>query len=188
MLEMYKPLLSTHSFVESLVREIRRLEKRRTTFRVVEWGPGESTGIILASEWCAFLLSIESDPFWYGVASECYGRDPRLLLKHLPLPAAYDATCPFVRFPDSLVPFDLMFIDGSAYRTECALAAKRLLNQNGCALLHDYIRVGGEDDKDGPLDAPGVRRYQVTFEITLGQFPFVCHDVANKTTVFGLER
>jgi hypothetical protein len=135
---------------------------------------------------CLRLTSIESDKFWFNTWRQQF-HDDRLHLFLERLPEVYCRRCSFVTRPIQSGPFDLILVDGAAYRSECVTVSRLLLSRGGIGLVHDYPGYS-EADLDGPPDAPGDRRYLTALRIALYQFPFVRPDVESRTTVFAWER
>lgn len=102
--------------------------------KVVEWGPGRSTQIILERCPTASVLSIEHDPSWFMRAQglRCSRLDLMLI----------DATSRNSNYATqaySLGSVDFAFVDGRR-RAECALVALSILRKGGVVMLHDWCR------------------------------------------------
>ena len=169
--------LTRHSYAGLLSKVIAVLERRNKPFHAVEWGPGRNSDIILASKLCVSLLSIEGQLEWYK-HYEYLENDDRVDLRFIPIPIKYDKDCKYVVTPtgeDML--YDLMFVDGQAYRIECLALARRILKPDGFAMLHDWPTP--YDSIDGPGDAPGSRGYNIAVD----KFKFKYLDKASKTSV-----
>jgi predicted O-methyltransferase YrrM len=119
-----------HGFKQVLIDWLLELQPRR----IVEWGPGLSTELMLQHAPQAEILSIEHDEAWLAVAAEKYGG--RIQLEHHRCTNRNSdyAACILDREP-----FDLAFVDGRR-RVECVLTALPLLAPGGVVILHDICR------------------------------------------------
>jgi predicted O-methyltransferase YrrM len=102
--------------------------------KIVEWGPGLSTALMLEHAPEASILSIEHDPKWHAKAQEQYGARVTLELHECTNRNSDYAACVCDRGP-----FDLAFVDGRR-RVECAFAALPRLTPNGVLIIHDICR------------------------------------------------
>lgn len=127
---------SLHSFEGPLRLALSRLRPRR----VVEWGPGLSTGIIANHEGVERLHSIEHDEKWFRRAKEQFEELPNVRL-HLRRSCKRHSRYPWLAVALSRKggPFDLAFVDGRR-RVECVLAALASVRPGGEVLLHDAER------------------------------------------------
>ncbi|MEN3940682.1 class I SAM-dependent methyltransferase [Prosthecobacter sp. SYSU 5D2] len=103
--------------------------------RILEWGPGLSTEIMLDHAPGAQVLSIEHHEGYYAKANQSLGERVRLV--HL---RADIANSSYATFALDEGPFDLVFVDGRR-RVECVMAALHVLSPGGVILLHDFCRL-----------------------------------------------
>ena len=105
--------------------------------RILEWGPGESTRIMLEERPAARIVTIEHQRDFADAARV---RFPRVHVVRCPIPvhgpSQYDAW-PALR---SCGGFDLVFVDGRR-RVACLLTARHVVRSDGgVVLLHDCQR------------------------------------------------
>jgi len=101
--------------------------------RVIEWGPGGSTQMMLDAG--LVVHSIEHDPAWWRQAQAKWGLHPNWSGQLL------SATARHSDYATAAIPrgsFDLAFVDGRR-RVECVLAAMQCTH--GPILLHDWGRA-----------------------------------------------
>lgn len=96
--------------------------------RILEWGPGGSTKLMLAHS-DANIISYEHNPKYYDVAKKKFGN--KIDLRLAEEEEYYN--------PDVTGKFDIVFIDGH-WRIECLEFAKTVLSDKGVVLLHDSGR------------------------------------------------
>jgi predicted O-methyltransferase YrrM len=108
--------------------------------RVMEWGPGLSTELILRHAPHAHLVSVEHQDSYHSAAVELVqrmGAADRAQVLLLPC-SNRKSTYATVAYEHG--PFDLVFVDGRR-RVECALVALSCLRPGGVVILHDACRV-----------------------------------------------
>lgn len=128
-----------HSFRPVLTEWLTKVNARR----VWEWGPGESTRLILeALPADGRLWSVEHDAAWAEKASQRFGRDERWDLQVLNVTRRVSPYAPCILHRPE--PFDLIFVDGRR-RVECSIAALQCLAPGGVILLHDACRKAYTD-------------------------------------------
>ncbi len=116
--------------------------------RVLEWGPGRSTRIILDNSQ-ASILTIEHDETWYAKAVNLFGNDPRVEVVKRTISmkgGESDGYCNYPLWrvlethpPDRARTYDLIFVDGRM-RCDCLVAANLLVTLDGAVVLHDAHR------------------------------------------------
>jgi len=119
-----------HGFKDVLTRWVQYLQPQR----IIEWGPGLSTALMLQHAPTARIISIEHDEVWHTKAREQFGEQITLLLKSATARNSSYATEAFRHGP-----FDLAFVDGRR-RVECCLVAMYLMRPGGVVILHDVCR------------------------------------------------
>lgn len=125
-----------HGFKQVLTDWLLRLRPTR----VMEWGPGLSTELILGHAPHASLVSVEHQESYHATAVELVqrmraeGRAKVLLLPCVSRKSTY-ATVAYDHGP-----FDLVFVDGRR-RVECVLVALTCLRPGGVVILHDACRI-----------------------------------------------
>lgn len=119
-----------HGFEQVLIDWLLKQQPRR----IVEWGPGLSTELMLQNAPQAQILSIEHDETWLEVARQKLG--DRISLEHHRCTNRNSdyAACVLDREP-----FDMAFVDGRR-RVECVLTVLPALNPGGVVILHDICR------------------------------------------------
>lgn len=103
--------------------------------RILEWGPGLSTEIMLEHAPIADVVSVEHHEGYFAKAQERF--KDRVKLLHL---RADIANSSYATIALDEGPFDLVFVDGRR-RVECVLAALHVLSPGGVILLHDFCRL-----------------------------------------------
>lgn len=114
---------------------------------VLEWGPGRSTKVILASAPDAEILTIEHNEKWFRKAESEFGTHPNVEVRHRVLSMKGGRSTGYVNYPvwramedgQGLARYDLVFVDGRS-RFDCLVAAKMLLRPGGVVMLHDAHR------------------------------------------------
>lgn len=97
--------------------------------RMLEWGPGYSTLLMMQEAPQAEIYTVEHDPRWYDYWQ------PQLTTVNLSyIPLGEYATAPL-----TWGLFDLIFVDGRN-RVECLKTARKILAPNGVVILHDSQR------------------------------------------------
>jgi hypothetical protein len=161
-----------HSYAPPL-KEL--LQRSPDGLNVVEWGPGQNTGIFLRSGKVKRLISFESDAQWFEKYRSEFSeeiasgqldlrlipfdpeRNPKqeiISLEYNPRHAYVESV--LMEFGENF--FDIAFIDGGGYRTDCTELAELIVCDGGLILWHDI--VSWRDNK--PEYASG-RRYQDVF-------------------------
>jgi len=126
--------VSMHSFATVLQDWLFKLSPAR----VIEWGPGHSTEILLKNG--CDVLSIEHNPKWFEKASQQFGEAlgwQGLLIDCTARNSEYAMIA--VQEKDRQGGFDLAFVDGRR-RVECVVAALQAVKPEGVIILHDWRR------------------------------------------------
>jgi predicted O-methyltransferase YrrM len=114
---------------ERLLRKYLRLMKPK---RILEWGVGHSTRIMVEECPSSTIDSIEHHSYWFHKYQETLKTYPnKVNLYYVPLDKGY-ATFPCQKY-------DLIFIDGRR-RVECMQTSKRVVSKAGVVILHDSER------------------------------------------------
>ena len=119
------------SFKKLLTKWCHKIEPKR----ILEWGPGEST-IVMLEECAGDITTIEHDNKWYLIWKEkldC-GRCKLLLI-----PDDEDGPMDNYSSPPVKGKFDLIFVDGRQ-RVKCMNFAKEHLSPSGVVIVHDAER------------------------------------------------
>ena len=119
-----------HGFSQVLTRWLQFVQPTR----IIEWGPGLSTELMLQHAPGAQITSIEHDAAWHQKAAEKFG--DRIDLR---LVSATARNSSYATTAYACGPFDLAFVDGRR-RVECCLIALSLLRPGGVVILHDICR------------------------------------------------
>ena len=116
-----------HSYAHLLQKYIQRVPEDSN---ILEWGPGESTKLMLKKRGGANYEIYEHDPYWCEEA-EWLNEYNNVNLHCLSLDENYTD---HVLGLDKK--FDLIFIDGTE-RVKCCKTAQMVLKPNGYVLIHD---------------------------------------------------
>lgn len=121
-----------HSFKQLL----RRYLKENKPKKILEWGPGESTNIIINICPNSNIISIEHNEKWYNIAKEEFKEynNIKIIYKEINKNTKY-ATKGYDNSP-----YDFIFIDGRR-RVECAIIALQTIKKDGVIMLHDSNRT-----------------------------------------------
>ena len=106
--------------------------------RILEWGPGKSTEIMLECAPDAKIISFEHDKSWYKRALKKFGDKVELRLRPA-LSNGRMSAYAVEAYLSKEAKFDLIFVDGRR-RVECLLTATRLVSEDGVVILHDADR------------------------------------------------
>ena len=101
---------------------------------ILEWGPGDSTQLMLDERPAAMITTYEHDPHWFQVAKKRFCHEENITLRYRTLESNYH-THPLTMDRK----FDLIFIDGRN-RVKCCMTAEKLVADHGYVLLHDANR------------------------------------------------
>ncbi len=140
---------------------------------VLEWGPGKNTELFLASPKVRQVASYESDGVWFEKYKAQFAQHAdRLDLSLVPFnvqkPVSHDIVHdnynplhpymldPLARFGEGH--FDIAFVDGAGYRTDCAEIARLLVKKNGFIIWHDILSC-----RENNPEFPSGRTYQQVF-------------------------
>lgn len=118
--------------------------RKKNPGRILEWGPGESTDLMLAETSGSHITTIEHDDYWYRKAQQRFQGQRRIsLIKESivdprnPGGSTFYCTYPFLTANRW---FDLIFIDGRC-RPDCiTLANHAYSNEDTIAIVHDSDR------------------------------------------------
>lgn len=122
-------MASPVSFIPILERWCEKIKPKR----ILEWGPGYSTQMMLELT-KADIISVENDPHWHGVWKEKL--DPKRVMVIL-LEDMDEYTTPVSKEADEK--FDMIFVDGRE-RVRCMKFAKDVVKEDGVVILHDAER------------------------------------------------
>ena len=116
----------------------------RKPMRILEWGPGESTEMMI--EWCpeAEIYTMEHISKWYDHWSKKFSKMKTInnlfmFLVEAPENNREDILWGHYTQPELFKKFDLIFIDGRE-RVRCMKYAKKMLSGGGVVILHDAHR------------------------------------------------
>lgn len=160
-----------HTFVP-VIEEI--LEASDGNLNIIEWGPGKNTEIFTKSPKVAKIISYESHRSWYNHYKNFFSEfkekaeinlfelniekpvTPSIIKKH------YDPNHPYVT--DALKKygenkFDIAFIDGAAYRTDCAEISQLIVRDGGLIVWHDILSY-----RENNPEFPSGRTYQEVYK------------------------
>jgi len=119
------------SYVGLLNKHLRQRQPKR----IVEWGPGLSTLLMVSELPDVEVVSIENDVKYFMYWAQQFREYPNIKLYPLPLERNY------VDAPYAMGRFDMAFVDGvDSTRATCLEVAAHILNPDGCALVHDSER------------------------------------------------
>ncbi len=122
----------TYSFIPLLKKHI-ILRKPK---RIVEWGSGISTVLMATELPDSEIITFESDMDWFLYWVPIF-RDFRNVKLY---PLAVDKN--YVDAPLGMGRFDLAFVDGvDTTRPACIEVAAKVLNPDGCLVVHDTERL-----------------------------------------------
>lgn len=121
------PLTGDWSF-EPLLRKYLRIKQ---PLRILEWGPGISTKIMVEEIPFVQVYTIEHDTLWANKWRAEF--PPNVQLFEIPLGAGYIQAPLYWNMW-----FDMIFVDGERNtRNQCLEVASHLLSKGGVVLLHD---------------------------------------------------
>lgn len=120
-----------HSFRQMLLKWLEQVKPTR----IVEWGPGLSTRLMLEQCPTARIMSIEHNPPWFIKAQAMKTPNLDLVLQDATARGSAYATHAYT-FGEEI---DFAFVDGRR-RVECALVALSMLREGGVVMLHDWCR------------------------------------------------
>lgn len=102
--------------------------------KILEWGPGYSTQIMLQEKKRCEIWTYENDEHWFKVYKERYGALSNVHMYHLPLGGEYE------NHPKKLgIVFDIVMVDGRN-RVDCMHTAYEVMAVDGIMILHDASR------------------------------------------------
>jgi predicted O-methyltransferase YrrM len=127
-----KKVKGDHDFEDVLRKALRAVKPER----VLEWGPGYSTGVILEECPNCHLDSIESDADWH---QRYQAKFPDVRIRLFPLKSRTEYSVWPLNGAKRYGPYDLVFVDGRR-RRECLVTAAQILNPGGVVVLHDADR------------------------------------------------
>ena len=114
------------SYVTLLQKYLRKIRPNR----ILEWGPGGSTALMIQECPHAEIVSYEHDSEWFKVAVNKFSRD-NVFIRHA-VEQDYYA-------PKACGKFGVIFVDGR-WRNECLVTSLSLLREGGVVILHDSER------------------------------------------------
>lgn len=120
-----------HGFKHILIEYLKRIQPAR----ILEWGPGLSTEVMLEHAPRAQIVSVEHDEIWHARADEQFGS--RITLLH---ERCTNRNSNYAHVAYDHAPFDFVFVDGRR-RVECVLTALKCLSEpSKIVMLHDACR------------------------------------------------
>ncbi|WP_078381386.1 O-methyltransferase [Sutcliffiella halmapala] len=125
--------MSMHDFENTLRKWLREIKPKK----ILEYGPGYSTKIMLQECPDAQITSIEHHIKWYEKAKKQFGKKINLVFEKTSGYKSHYACWPLMQ--NKVPEYDLIFIDGRR-RVECLAVGLEVLNTNGVIILHDAER------------------------------------------------
>jgi predicted O-methyltransferase YrrM len=104
--------------------------------RILEWGPGYSTGVMHTYRPNAKIITTEHQESY---AEKARDEHPYAHVKHEKIQDYGKSDYAVWPYLMDVAPFDLIFVDGRR-RNECLLTARKVLAENGLVILHDSQR------------------------------------------------
>ena len=120
-----------HGFKNVLIHWLKTVHPQR----IIEWGPGLSTELMLEHAPQASIVTIEHDESYLAIAAQKYVGRVRLIHERATNRHSNYATAAYAH-----APYDLAFVDGRR-RVECVLVALQCLSPGGLVIIHDWCRV-----------------------------------------------
>lgn len=103
---------------------------------ILEWGPGESTRIMMDSCPEANIYTIENDKGYHKIYTIRFSAHSNVFVKYAEAPKYWEMPLGWNK------KFDLIFVDGFCdYRVNCLKTASQLVTDEGVVLLHDSERA-----------------------------------------------
>ena len=123
------------TYIPLLEKYLARLKPKR----ILEWGPGHSTRIMITKAPKAEIISYENEAKWFHKRNREFGNKAKIVLAEAPTEDRKQFA--WKKYTDPLVEgkFDLIFVDGRE-RVRCMKTATKLLSKNGVLILHDANR------------------------------------------------
>lgn len=161
---------SFHTFIPVLDSIVNRLAG---PLKVVEWGPGKNTELFVENDKVSQVVSYENDKKWFETYHGQFAKYSNTLdLKLIPFEVQkpvtreivrdnYDPLHPYVRDPFEHFGenyFDIAFVDGGGYRTDCAEMAQMLVKDGGFIVWHDILSY-----RENNREFPSGRTFQEVF-------------------------
>lgn len=128
------------TYVELLEKYLRLIKPKR----ILEWGPGHSTRIMIIKCPRAEIISYENDKHWFKKYNDEFGNKVKLILIEAPLENRKSLIWKQYTNPALEGKFDLVFIDGHE-RVRCMKTTTKLLSKNGVVILHDCRKRGYQE-------------------------------------------
>ena len=137
---MAKP---SHSFKSVLKEYCHKINPQK----ILEWGPGTSTKVMLDSCPDSEIYTIEHSTKWFKRAKTKFSKydNVQLLQKSVGKNSSYAST------GFKFAPYDLIFVDGRR-RVECCFVAMQCISEDGVILLHDCERKNYRSIVDSFID------------------------------------
>ena len=105
--------------------------------KIMEWGPGRSTQVMLETCPNASIVTVDHKEKWYKKAAARFGgyENVEVLLQQTHRKKSKYAVCAY-----DYAPFDFAFVDGRR-RVECVFVALDTVKPGGIIMLHDSDRL-----------------------------------------------
>lgn len=123
------------TYIDLLEKYLKIIEPKR----ILEWGPGHSTRIMITKCPKAEIISYENEVKWFNKRNREFGNRVKLVLAEAPINDRKRLAWKKYTTPSIKDKFDLIFVDGRQ-RVQCMKTATKLLNKNGVLILHDSNR------------------------------------------------
>lgn len=109
--------------------------------RILEWGPGRSTELMLQTCKYAHITTIEHDPEWFTKFKDWFRENGNVTVLFL-------RGSLYWTFPLRGEKHDLVFVDGFCdYRVDCLKTAYQVVTGKGVVILHDSQRSKYDEGK-----------------------------------------
>jgi len=128
------------NYIELLIKYLRLVKPKR----ILEWGPGQSTKIMLQECPNAQIICCENKKGWFEKYQRELGDKVRFIYVDAPDNNRQDNRWTAYTDPAVKGKFDLIFVDGRE-RVRCLQTAFKRLKPNGIVLLHDANRTYYEE-------------------------------------------
>ena len=128
------------TYIEFLIKYLRLIKPKK----ILEWGPGQSTKVMLQECPDAQIICCENEKGWFEKYQTEVGDKVRLIYIDAPNKNRKDIRWNAYTNPAVRGKFDLIFVDGRE-RVRCLHTAFKRLKPNGVVLLHDANRKRYEE-------------------------------------------
>jgi len=123
------------TFIPLLEKYLKIIEPKR----ILEWGPGHSTRIMITKSPKSEIISYENEYKWFVKRNKAFGNKVELVFAEAPSDDRKAMAWKKYTNPSVKGKFDLIFVDGRE-RVRCMQAATKLLSKHGILILHDSSR------------------------------------------------